>query len=193
MAKNILPVFRTFPEEGQIIGRLVVGYGVLEFYLSCCLGPALGSDDRALRALFRVRSESTRIDVADALMRPPYKEIGLQDKYNEMLGAIRHCKTTRNQYAHSLWRRENGWLMFASLDAAVKSREGGIAVPYSPINLAALKAQEEYFVYTAELLQHLWPEYEHLAGRELSSPRKAAPKIRDQPPLDSLPPKSAGL
>jgi len=84
MAKNILPVFRTFPEEGQIIGRLVVGYGVLEFYLICCLGPALGSDDRALRALFRVRSESTRIDVADALMRPPYKEIGLQDKYNEM-------------------------------------------------------------------------------------------------------------
>jgi hypothetical protein len=164
MAKNILPVFRTFPEEGQIIGRLVVGYGVLEFYLSCCLGPALGSDDRALRALFRVRSESTRIDVADALMRPPYKEIGLQDKYNEMLGAIRHCKTIRN----------HGWLMFASLDAAVKSREGGIAVPYSPINLAALKAQEEYFVYTAELLQHLWPEYEHLAGRELSSPSESS-------------------
>jgi hypothetical protein len=36
-----MPVFNTFPVEGAIIGRLLVGYGDLEFDLCNCIGMAI--------------------------------------------------------------------------------------------------------------------------------------------------------
>ena len=72
-----------------------------------CLAATLGQhkhDHRtAIRTLFRVRGEDFRILIGDAIMRARYTDVGLEDAYNEMLGAIRYCKSIRNQYAHCHW------------------------------------------------------------------------------------------
>jgi hypothetical protein len=62
-------------------------------------------------------------------------------------------------------------------------------VPYIPIDLQTIKLQNKYFGYASEWLMHLWPEYEHLTGQELSSPRSKSPQIIPQPPRDNRPPK----
>src|SRR5688500_6557574 len=67
--KSILIAFQRYPKEAAIIGRLLAGYGDLEYELHLSLGAALGSDEAALRAMFRVRGEKQRIQIADALMR----------------------------------------------------------------------------------------------------------------------------
>jgi hypothetical protein len=189
MAVRILPTLRHFPKEEQIIGRLVVGYGELEFLFHCCVGAALQDEDAAFRALFRIRGEATRIDVGDALMRQQYSATKLRDRYNEMIGAMRFCKTVRNQYAHAHWRGDkDGWVSFAALEQAAKSHAGTPTIAFTPIKLPVLTQQEEYFVYTAQTLQHLWPEYEHLTGQKLTGPRRPEPTIIPQPPLDSRPP-----
>jgi hypothetical protein len=81
-------------------------------------------------------------------MRKPYADIGLSDSYNEALGAMRYCKSVRNQYAHSHWREDDGWLMFGEMDKAAKSfAVKELAVPYIPIDLQTIKLQNKYFGY----------------------------------------------
>lgn len=40
MPRIIMPVFSQFPVEGAIIGRLLAGYGDLDFDLCSCIGSA---------------------------------------------------------------------------------------------------------------------------------------------------------
>ena len=94
-----MPAFIRFPQEAAIIGRLLAGYGELEFELSRCLGAALGDDNTAARALFRVRGEKQRILTADALMRHKYHAADLETRYSETIACMHWCRTARNQYA----------------------------------------------------------------------------------------------
>jgi len=64
-----MPAFSIRPKEAEIIGRLLAGYGELEFIVYECVKVALGRSTIAARLLFRVRSEKTRLDIADAILR----------------------------------------------------------------------------------------------------------------------------
>jgi hypothetical protein len=112
-----MPSFHRFPDEAAILGRLLAGYGEIEFILGLCADHALKGQHAGLRALFRLRSESNRLEVADAILRPLASEIDLLPKYETALAAIKHCKKIRNQYAHCHWAdHETAGLFFTNVE-----------------------------------------------------------------------------
>jgi hypothetical protein len=74
---TIMPAFEQYPKEGEIAGRLLAGYGELEFDLCQCLQYAMDERQTAIRVMFRTRGEEQRIQIADALMRQKYIAAGL--------------------------------------------------------------------------------------------------------------------
>ncbi|MGJ0508214.1 MAG: hypothetical protein ACR652_14065 [Methylocystis sp.] len=103
MSSFFMPVFRHHSDEGAIIGRIITGYGELEFVMSLCVGEALNDRDLAMRVLFSLKSESARIDLGESLSRNEIKANGLEASYFEAVAAMRYCRALRNQYAHSHW------------------------------------------------------------------------------------------
>jgi hypothetical protein len=187
MIETILRAFVNAPDEAQIIGRILAGYGELEFEFCNCLGAAIDDQRAAIRTLFRVRSEDSRILVGDGIMRPKYAAAGLADTYNETLGAIRFCKSIRNQYAHCHWLYEYGkGLFFTSVDAPAKSNVGPLTFDFHHVEMSVLTAQERYFCYTDLLLTYLQWEFQKRAGKSAIPPYEV-PKTIPQPPRHSLP------
>lgn len=96
--------FNHFRYESDIIGRMVIEYGELEWVLCLLVRHVTGDMDVAVKSLYRARGESQRLDIADALIRnrinPAIKQI-----YEETLSHVRACLTIRNRYAHSNWIR----------------------------------------------------------------------------------------
>lgn len=185
MAELIMTPFTRHPQEAAIIGRLLAGYGELEFDLGALLTNFLPHRVTAVKAMFRVRSESGRIQVADALIRDPLRELGLEPQYADMLGGFRHCLKIRNQYAHCHWNDEltepKGQLKFCDLGEAAQS-PGEPGLVFRTASLGLLQEQEAYFRYTQKCLWFLDAEAENrLRGpkpHSLQMPPKTA-----QPPL----------
>lgn len=177
-----------FPEEASSVGRMLTGYGELEFELSSCLGATLGDDHAALRALFRPRGEESRILIADALMRRKYADAKLGDQYDAMLGAIRTCKKVRNQYAHCHWFSDpQDGLFFMDLESAASS--SALTTPdftFHHVDAPLLRQQAEYFVYTFSILQFLWREYQ-VRGGKIPSHSFQMPRVLPKPPLHNPP------
>lgn len=94
----MLRSFAKYPEQGMIVGKLVAGYGDLEFSLAECLSATMGDDlSMACRIMFRVRGEEARIQVADGGMRVQFDEIGLINTYTEAVADMHWCRRIRNQ------------------------------------------------------------------------------------------------
>lgn len=181
---SFLPVaFADYPEEGNMIGRLVVGYGELETLLAFCVGATLGNDDQALRLIFRVHGEEQRIEIADAIARPYLEAKGLADFWNDSLGAIRHCKAIRNQFAHSQWVTDDKGLMFGDWGKGSQKRKGEVTAQFKPIHTDVLLQQLTWFSHTGLLLQHVQKLYEW-AG-ESASQKPKGPKRVPRPPLSN--------
>jgi len=182
MTRSIMPAFQRNEYAAIYVGRLLAGYGELEFDLANCVSGVLGEDkETGFRVLFRAKGESARIDIADAILFPFYKAAGLRDVYKTFLGAMRHCKTIRNQYAHCHWLDRDGVVYFVDLDTPVK-RETGIPLAFVPVTKELLKQQEEFFCYCAELLIFLSCEYLRRAGRLANHPW-SIPAVMAEPPL----------
>ncbi len=141
---SILDAFQRHPAEAAIIGRMLAGYGELEFELHSCLGAALDCDEEAMRAMFRVRGEKQRIEIADALMRKRYHAIGLGEQYCEAIGAMHWCRTCRNRYAHCHWWSDTNGLFFLSLETAARRNSDPIRIRFLPIDMPLLQEQEAF-------------------------------------------------
>jgi hypothetical protein len=165
-----MPVeFEKFPEERNIIGSILIAYGELEFGLIGCIDEVLHRQiDTSVRLLFRVQGESARIDVADALIRPPFSAMGLGGEWGNAVGAMRVCKKIRNQYAHCHWQLRNNELFFLNLHANAQSVEGNIPLQHLHIDLTLLQKQSEYFGYAAALIYYCFFQFQKLAGRKPS-------------------------
>src|SRR6516165_7877792 len=96
-SRPILSPFLKFADEAAIIGRLSAGYTTLEVGLMNCVQVVRDDFDAVLKAMFRVRSETGRIDVADALGRHFYDDRLLRTEFEMAIGAVRHCLKIRNQ------------------------------------------------------------------------------------------------
>src|SRR5690242_15429696 len=81
MSRPILAPFLTFPDEAAIIGCLLAGYTTLEVGLLHCVQVVRDDFDAVLKAMFRARSETQRIDVADALGRHYYHDRGIGTEF----------------------------------------------------------------------------------------------------------------
>lgn len=67
MANSLLIQFDKHPRKREMIGKLILAYGELEITIMDLVAATMGGDTKtAVRALYRLRSESNRLEVADA-------------------------------------------------------------------------------------------------------------------------------
>jgi hypothetical protein len=173
-----------YPEEQRLVGKILTGYGDLEYLLAECMGKTIDDRQAAIRSLFRLRGGNVRLQVADAIIRPRMDAIGLKDSYDAALGGFRYSTKIRNQYAHCHWLdtgKQHG-LFFTDLQTAAETAIGSLTYSMRHIDAALLKKQDCYLEYTFDWFSHLGAEYEKRAGRLASHDRKA-PQIIGQPPL----------
>jgi hypothetical protein len=172
MARTIMPVFKSFQEEGKIVGRLLAGYGELEFRLFGCLAATMDNDADALRIIFGVRRAESRIQRADKQMRGAYRNVGLHADYLEAIADLNWCRLLRNQYAHSHWyegRTKTNRKFGLSILNLEKSAEAAVSGPFMTrrdyINIGLLHQQEEYYIYLSDCLLFLEMEYQRLVEK----------------------------
>ena len=185
----IVPEFRRFREEGIIIGRLLAGYGSLESALSSCVAMARNDIDMVLKAMFRTRGETQRVEIADAMRRPVFRAIGLENMFSETIGDMRYCLKIRNQFSHCQWHDDgSGNLCFVDMEEIAKSSAvitdlRGLTFHY--VELALLILHEAYFIYTADCLLYLNYEGRLRAGT-IASHERSRPRKVTRPPLHIL-------
>jgi hypothetical protein len=187
---TVFSAFDDFPVEAALVGRILAEYGELEFELCVLLTSVFNDLDTGVRTLYRAKGENIRIQVADAILRPALTGVGLKNEYEAALGALRWCKTIRNQYAHAHWHgvRPVGGdgLFFADLDSTAEKSEGESVMEMMHVDAPLLKLQEAYMHYASKWLWYLDYEYRLRVGR-LASHTYVAPKIIEKPPLHNPP------
>ena len=184
---NISQAFAQFPDEATLIGRMLAGYTDLELDLMNCVKSAREDLDTVLKAMYRARGETQRVEIADAFGRQAYRTVGLGTQFEMAIGAVRHCMKIRNQYSHCVWWNDNtGQLAFANLEEIAKLNDvvqdlRGMSVHH--VSVQSLRSQFEYFEYASNLLIWVLHEANKKAGRP-AIPNLAQPPARVPPPLN---------
>ncbi len=183
---TILRPFLTFTDEAALIGRMLAGFADLEIDLLHCAQVVRDDLDTVLKAMFRTRGESQRIDVADAFGRQHYHDLDLGTQFEMAVGAVRYCLRIRNQYAHCHWWDDNsGRLAFANLEEVAKKNAlltdlAGLTTYH--VDVPHLQAQLAYFDYADSLL--LWANFEGRArAGKPTIPDRVFPAQLARPPL----------
>jgi hypothetical protein len=187
---SILTLLDRHPAERDLIGRIILAYGVLEVALMEAVKAALGGDVyTANRVLFRLKSESNRLEVADALVRPRYSEQNLGPAWEAAYAAFKFCKGIRNTYAHSAWiSDEHGVLRFGDLEKSANTRMGKSSTNFRPLTRAVLEQQFAYFTHADHLILWATDQYQTATGQERKLPEGQfvlKPKKVPLPKLDS--------
>ncbi|HUU42096.1 MAG TPA: hypothetical protein VMW42_14265 [Desulfatiglandales bacterium] len=183
---NTKIVFTKLKNEGLIIGRLLAGYADLELNLFHCVNVTREDFDTIYKAMFKVRGETRRIDMADIFGRQNYHKLGLGTQFEMAISSIRYCLKIRNQYSHCNWRDDySGNLAFAYLEEIAE--KNSIVKDLKDLTIRhvdkrTLIQQEQYFEYTDSLLEWVNFEGRRVAGKP-STPQKPAPKQLKRPPL----------
>ena len=130
--------------------------------------------DTVLKAMFRARGESARVDIADAFGRHFYDALGLGTEFAMGIAATRHCLKIRNQYSHCAWWDDrSGNLAFANLEDIAKGNtfltDLG-ALPPRHVDVPLLTSQEDFFVYVDRMLGWLNYEGRFRTGKLSSNP-----------------------
>lgn len=178
--------------EASVIGRLLAGYGELEYVFALCLANALGDQDRALKTFFIIRGESIRIDVADSLMRDHYIGLQLTNRYKATVAALRACRNIRNVYAHCHWANHpRGGLFYVNLEKSAERKTGPFTQDWLHVDVDLLITIEMYFRATKERLWWLDTEHKVRTGaedRNVWSWPKETPAPTPHNPRDQHPP-----
>jgi hypothetical protein len=191
---NISGAFADFPAEAALIGRLLAGYTDLELDLMHCVKSAREDLDTVLKAMYRARGETLRIDIADAFGRKTYRDLELGTQFEIAIAAVRHCLRFRNQYAHCVWWNDySGQLAFANLEEIAKLNEEVLdlrGMSTRHVSVAHLQRQFEYFEYASALLVWILHEANKKTGRP-ALPNLPQPRAHNPPPLYLRPPTQA--
>jgi hypothetical protein len=185
----INPAFHRHRAAAAIVGRILAAFGELEYLIVNGAGKAINNKDNVLRALYRLRATSSRIEAADALMRNAFVKAKLESEYLTMIVAVWRCHAIRNQYAHCNWAddsRHSG-LFFTDLQESAKA-DVGFTYNWKHVNVALLREQEAYFVYAQDWFHHVDEELA-LRERKLRSHPWPKPKELTPPPSHNSPTK----
>jgi hypothetical protein len=183
---NVSSAFVDFPAEAALIGRMLAGYTDLELDLLHCVKSVRGDFDTVLKAMYRSRGETQRVEIADAFGRQAYRALGLGTQFEMAIGAVRHCTKIRNQYAHCVWWNDNtGQLAFANLEEIAKLHElveslMGAGVRH--VDCEILQTQFAHFQYASDLLIWVLHEGNKKANRP-ALPNLVCPPTRMPPAL----------
>ncbi|MEM7664330.1 MAG: hypothetical protein AAF250_00605 [Pseudomonadota bacterium] len=152
---------------GEIIGRMVIEYGEMEWDLCLLVSHVSGDDDTAFKAIYRSRGETQRINVADALVRHKLTEGKFRTIYEQTIANIRRCLKLRNQYAHTNWLdTPSDGLCFVDVEELAKSDqvfEISNAKRYQ-LDLETVSDQQRFFIEVLQNLRYLCMEYQYLNG-----------------------------
>jgi hypothetical protein len=186
MTGIIMPAFHRYKDEAAIIGRLLAGYGELEFLLCYCLSEVEGDLSTACRIFFRNRGEEYRISTADAILRPHYEDHNLIETWDIVRRGLQQCKLIRNQYSHCHWLNDPNGLFFTNLEKGAKSLNGKIILQFFHLDVPLLEQQEHHFRLTGDGLCYLREEHRLRAGKSEShlwlAPVETPPPPRHNPP-----------
>lgn len=165
---------------------MVIGYGELDISFGILAGTAIYHRMPVLEALHSIRTEKGRIDISEALSRGPVTQMGLGDKYDYVVNALRYCLKLRNKFAHSHWGDIDGVLCYSSAENAFT---GPKTIKWFPLTLELLQSQEAYFEHTRLCILILTTAIEHvLVEKEADLPW---PEKMKQPSMHSPPQKQA--
>lgn len=180
----MLLAFEGRQRELQLIGKILLSYGELEFILLDTLGSVLKSRTHAVRTMYQVRSEVSRLTIFEAIATPFFEDVKLGGQLKEALDAMGHCKNIRNQYAHCTWMSKPERLTFANLEEPAKSKGPSAIIVFRPLTIRLLREQWEYLQYTDRLLIWLNQQYRRKTKRPLEGPITPKPR-RVSPPKRS--------
>lgn len=161
--------FDQHKREGDIVGRLVVEYGELEWDLCLLVGVAIDDLDAAIKVMYRARGEAQRIALGDALARK-HMPLPLQQVYSMTLARLRDCTRIRNRYAHTHFTTTaDGRLGFLDIEALAS--ENGVAdparLPMFGLTTDLIEDEARLFVQVAQNLRYL--NWEVQAARGVST------------------------
>lgn len=186
MAISLLAAFDKFPMEAGLIGRILAGYATLEIDLLNCCNAVRDDFDASLKAMFRIRGETGRIDVADALCRQLYQKIGLGSQLEMAIGDMRHCLKIRNEYAHCAWHDDySGTLGYLNIEELAKRNRhipDFSGLKKRNVDISLLGEQISFMEKTSERLIWINQEGRRLFGK-LSNNAYSWPRQNQQPPL----------
>jgi hypothetical protein len=182
---RINPAFDDFPTEAAIVGRLLASFGEIEHLVCRNAARASNLTYEVLKALYRLRSTSSRIFAADALAAPRFKELGLQEDYDRTCTMVRTCLHIRNTFAHCMWGSEAkahpSGLFYTDPQAAAETLET-FDYQWRHVDTALLSAQVNYFSLALEWLQYLGNEHFRRV-QNLTLQLWPKPPIQEPPPL----------
>lgn len=150
--------------RAKIVGELLIAYGEIEFDTLCCLAETLGSMSQALQVMFRIRSETSRLKVADAIMRPRFHALNIKEYDRFIQGAI-HCASIRNFYAHCHWNNNGPRLVATNFEDFAKPLSTPANLKTYLVSLDLLRQQQAFFKYVQEGLWHLLAEHQKKNGK----------------------------
>lgn len=167
MLLNIPSAFDRFKREGELLGRLVIEYGALEWDFCLLVSAITGDKDAALKAMYRSRGETQRIDVGDALARNRLTKDAFRTVYEQTVANLRVCLKIRNQYAHTNWVDMMGdGLGFVNVEEMAHSHapiDTNDQKLYS-LNLKVIEDQQRFFVQVDQNLHYLIMEAQFKSG-----------------------------
>src|SRR5260370_3572739 len=123
-----------------------------------CVQVARGYDlNSTLKSMFRIRGETNRLDIADALGQDPYDRRGFASEFKQTVDAIRYCLRIRNKYAHAYWHDPNQGteLCYLSLEELAKEEvfiKDLTSLMFYFIDEPLLLQQEAFFGYARDLI-----------------------------------------
>jgi hypothetical protein len=195
----VLPVFeKKFRTEGEIIGRLVVGYGELEIDLCHCIAAAVNDLDMVFKEMFGRPSASRRIDTAVSIGRGIYVSRGLGNLFDEIICEMRHCLAIRNQFAHCHYFPDNntGNLAFVNVEELARQKItayqkvtiedlASLTLNAKQLTQELLKEQENYFWQLRARFDFLNFEGRVRAGTLACNPFRPPEKVNPPPLRDA--------
>lgn len=184
----ILVRFDRFMDEAALVGKMLTGYAVLEIDLMHCVNAVRHDENAVLKAMFSVRGEKQRIDVAHGVGRELFERLGLCDDFRLAIEAMHHCRKIRNQYAHCVWWDDNTpHLAFRAVEDIAEQEEIVNLGDLEPTHVTVpfLQVQLDYFEYTDDFLLWLIKDSRRLQGLDCRAAIQR-PAARAQPAL-SLP------
>ncbi len=190
-AMVFMPAFHNHKPEAIIIGRLLAGYGELEFGMCLACGHIGGGLDKSIKTLFHKRDATARITRAYGIGHLASNKGAYRKLYERAFAAMRHCLLIRNQYAHAIWMYGyNGGLRFSDLEEIARDphkASNTADLTQYVVTEALLQEQEAYFLYAHELWTYLNYEAQKRAGI-LPSHSVSIPSVIPKPRLHILAP-----
>ncbi|AUC94590.1 hypothetical protein CWS35_10175 [Bradyrhizobium sp. SK17] len=185
------PAFDRFTAEGALVGRMLSSFGEIEVSLCRNAAQATLLGDTLMKALYAIRTTSTRIETAHRLMQPYFKQHGILDDYQNTMDTVWHCLKIRNQYAHCNWGDNlTAGLFFADLQVSADS--DNFSHTWRHVDVPLLEQQFTYFGWTMEMIEFTHHEMGvkmgHIQSHVWPRPKVPAPAPLHNPPYEHVPP-----